>query len=69
MDNTCKRGHFHLCQDAEYLFRENIHLQPYKSEEDFYARLYPRYLAVLEKARQFLEETRADPERTTVYIR
>ena len=54
-----------MCLDC----RENIHLQPYESEEDFYQRLYPRYVAVLEKAKQFLEETDADAERTTVYIR
>lgn len=49
--------------------RENIHLGSYASEEDFYERLYPRYLAVFEKAKHFIMETEADPERTTVYIR
>jgi len=48
---------------------ENIHLQPYSSEEDFYERIYPKYLTLLEKAKVFMEETQADPARTIVLIR
>ncbi|KAJ9107573.1 hypothetical protein QFC21_001032 [Naganishia friedmannii] len=48
---------------------ENIHLQPYESEDDFYQRLYPKYITVLDKAKHFLEETGADPSHTTVFIR
>lgn len=48
---------------------ENIHLQPYASEEDFYERIYPKYLALLEKSLVFMKETDADPERTVLFIR
>ncbi|GHJ86322.1 hypothetical protein NliqN6_2724 [Naganishia liquefaciens] len=70
----CEDGSIDLIKDASVSiaahgqYVENIHLQHYESEEDFYGRLYPRYIAVLEKAKQFLEETRADAEHTTVYI-
>jgi hypothetical protein len=47
---------------------ENIHLQPYASEADFYERIYPKYLALLEKAKQFMEDTGAEPGRTIVLI-
>lgn len=48
---------------------ENIHLQPYSSEDDFYARIYPKYLALLDKAKLYMDETEADPDRTIVLIR
>ncbi len=48
---------------------ENIHLQPYTSEADFYDRIYPKYIALLDKARVFMNETGADPEQTIVLIR
>lgn len=48
---------------------ENIHLQPYSSEDDFYERIYPKYTNLLDKAKVFMEETQADPERTIVLIR
>jgi len=48
---------------------ENIHLQPYTTEEDFYERIYPKYLALLDKARAFMIETNAIPEKTIVLIR
>lgn len=47
---------------------ENIHLQPYASEADFYERIYPKYLALLEKAKHFMEDTGAEPGRTIVLI-
>lgn len=47
---------------------ENIHLKPYSSEADFYDRIYPLYLALLDKAKVFMEQTEADPERTIVFI-
>lgn len=50
-------------------YSENVHLQPYASEEDFHTRLYPRYLQVLRSAERYLEETQADSERTVVLIR
>lgn len=49
-------------------FSENIHLKPYTSEADFYERIYPLYLALLDKAKVFMEETEANPERTIVFI-
>jgi histone deacetylase HOS3 len=48
---------------------ENIHLQPYTTEDDFYERIYPKYLALLDKARTFMLETGAAPEKTIVLIR
>lgn len=48
---------------------ENIHLQPYSSETDFYERIYPKYLALLDKAKVYLDETEADPERTIILVR
>lgn len=49
-------------------YSENIHLKPYSSEADFYERIYPLYLALLDKAKVFMEQTEADPERTIVFI-
>jgi histone deacetylase HOS3 len=51
------------------IISENIHLQPYTTEEDFYERIYPKYLALLDKARAFMVETNAVPEKTIVLIR
>jgi hypothetical protein len=48
---------------------ENIHLQPYATETDFYERIYPKYLTLLDKAKAFMEETGAIPEKTIVLIR
>jgi histone deacetylase HOS3 len=48
---------------------ENIHLQPYTTEQDFYERIYPKYLTLLDKAKAFMEETGAIPEKTIVLIR
>lgn len=77
MDNTC------VFSSSTFLFRpvsqrtieltftrfsENIHLKPYTSEADFYERIYPLYLALLDKAKVFMEETEANPERTIVFI-
>lgn len=47
---------------------ENIHLQPYEDEADFYKRIYPLYLALLDKARVFMRETQADPAKTVLFI-
>lgn len=55
-----------LAGHGQYI--QNIHLQPYASEEDFYERIYPLYLALLEKALVFMKETDADPERTMLFI-
>ncbi|OCF31780.1 histone deacetylase HOS3 [Kwoniella heveanensis BCC8398] len=55
-----------LAAHGQYI--ENIHLQPYEDEADFYARIYPLYLALLEKARVFMQQTEADPSRTIVLI-
>ena len=71
----CEDGDLDLIKDASISlaahgqYIENIHLQPYSSEEDFYQRIYPKYIALLEKARIFLEETGAEPDRTVVLIR
>lgn len=55
-----------LAAHGQYI--ENIHLQPYANEEDFYTRIYPLYLALLDKARVFMKDTSADPARTMLFI-
>jgi histone deacetylase HOS3 len=65
MDNICKYNEIII----ELTTSENIHLQPYSSEEDFYNRIYPKYLALLDKAKVYMDETDADPKRTMVFIR
>lgn len=47
----------------------NIHLETYTDERDFYARLYPRYLELLSRAAQFINETQATEEKTIIFIR
>ena len=71
----CEDGDLDLIKDASLSlaahgqYVENIHLQPYTSEEDFYERIYPKYSALLEKATAFMLDTQADAERTVVLIR
>lgn len=55
-----------LAAHGQYI--ENIHLQPYADEADFYERIYPLYLALLDKARVFMKDTGADPARTIMFI-
>ncbi|WWD20659.1 hypothetical protein CI109_105135 [Kwoniella shandongensis] len=70
----CEDGDIDLIKDASISlaahgqYIENIHLQPYADEADFYARIYPLYLALLNKAKVFMEHTEADPSRTIVFI-
>ncbi|WVR08580.1 hypothetical protein IAU60_005635 [Kwoniella sp. DSM 27419] len=70
----CEDGDIDLVKDASISlaahgqYIENIHLQPYESEEDFYLRIYPLYLALLDKAKVFMRETAAEPSRTIVLI-
>ncbi|WVO20479.1 uncharacterized protein IAS62_001776 [Cryptococcus decagattii] len=70
----CEDGDLDLIRDASISlaahgqYIENIHLKPYTSEADFYERIYPLYLALLDKAKIFMEETEANPERTIVFI-
>ncbi|WVO17386.1 hypothetical protein L204_105078 [Cryptococcus depauperatus] len=70
----CEDGNLDLIRDASVSlaahgqYIENIHLKPYTSEADFYARIYPLYLAILEKAKVFIEQTEASPESTVVLI-
>ncbi|KAL7410441.1 histone deacetylase domain-containing protein, partial [Mrakia frigida] len=52
----CEDGNIDRIKDASISlashgqFIENIHLTTYTSEQDFYARCYPRYLSLLTKA-------------------
>ena len=47
---------------------ENIHLEQFDSEEDFWTNLYPRkYIKLLERAEDFLKQT--DAEDVLVFIR
>ncbi|WWC65093.1 uncharacterized protein I303_107707 [Kwoniella dejecticola CBS 10117] len=70
----CEDGDVDLIKDASISlaahgqYIENIHLQPYEDEADFYARIYPLYLALLNKAKVYMEETQAEPSRTIVFI-
>ncbi|BEI89256.1 uncharacterized protein CcaverHIS019_0206180 [Cutaneotrichosporon cavernicola] len=70
----CEDGDLDLIGDASISlaahgqYIENIHLQPYEDEADFYKRIYPLYLALLEKARVFMRDTQADPEKTVLFI-
>ncbi|WVQ70703.1 hypothetical protein IAR50_000225 [Cryptococcus sp. DSM 104548] len=70
----CEDGDLDLIRDASISLAahgqhiENIHLKPYSSEADFYERIYPLYLALLDKARVFMEEEEARPGSTVVFI-
>nr|XP_019051123.1 histone deacetylase HOS3 [Kwoniella bestiolae CBS 10118]OCF30053.1 histone deacetylase HOS3 [Kwoniella bestiolae CBS 10118] len=70
----CEDGDVDLIKDASISlaahgqYIENIHLQPYENEADFYARIYPLYLALLKKAKVYMDETGAEPSRTIVFI-
>ena len=46
---------------------ENIHLEPYTSEDDFWTRLYPKYTKLLSKAEAFVQGTNANE--VLVFIR
>ena len=49
---------------------ENVHLEPYESEEQFWRSLYERaYSRLLKKAQQFLESTGGKSDETMVFIR
>lgn len=73
----CEDGEMKATQAASTVLRgahgqyiQNIHLQTYEDEADFFSRLYPSYLdGLLGGARQFLQATGAAPEDTMVYIR
>jgi histone deacetylase HOS3 len=76
--NTCQSGPPPMLERASRtelishpipMDSDNVHLDTYTSEADFYDRLYPKYLELLDSAERFLKETEADPERTTVFIR
>ncbi|TYJ53237.1 hypothetical protein B9479_006160 [Cryptococcus floricola] len=70
----CEDGDLDLIRDASISLAahgqhiENIHLKPYASEADFYERIYPLYLALLDKARVFMEEEEARPGSTVIFI-
>ncbi|BEJ12158.1 hypothetical protein CspHIS471_0206180 [Cutaneotrichosporon sp. HIS471] len=70
----CEDGNLDLIRDASVSlaahgqYIENIHLQPYEDEADFYKRIYPLYLALLDKARVFMRDTQADPDKTVLFI-
>ncbi|KAL7422929.1 histone deacetylase [Cryptotrichosporon argae] len=70
----CEDGDVDIVKDASISlaahgqYIENIHLQPYSSEDDFYERIYPKYLALLDKARVFMQETGGEADKTVVFI-
>ncbi|KAI9568469.1 histone deacetylase domain-containing protein [Boletus coccyginus] len=47
---------------------ENIHLQKYDSEAHFWDVLYPRYISLLHRARNFLDETGGHGDDVIVFI-
>ncbi|KAF8328210.1 histone deacetylase domain-containing protein [Cantharellus anzutake] len=72
----CEDGEPKATQAASTILRgahgqyiENVHLESYTDEADFFLRLYPSYLnTLLGGAREFLEATQATSEDTMVYI-
>jgi histone deacetylase HOS3 len=47
---------------------ENVHLLPYTSPADFWARCYPLYTDLFARSARFLDETAASPERTLILV-
>ncbi|KAI0826937.1 Arginase/deacetylase [Trametes gibbosa] len=72
----CEDGKAELIQAASVSIHgphgqhiENIHLEPYASEQDFWDRLYPtQYLRLLKKAGEFIENTGGPRDDTLVFI-
>ncbi|KAI0632257.1 Arginase/deacetylase [Trametes polyzona] len=72
----CEDGKAELIQAASVSIHgphgqhiENIHLQPYTSETEFWEKLYPeRYLRLLDRAREFIESTGGVRDDTLVFI-
>ncbi|QRV92794.1 histone deacetylase family protein [Ceratobasidium sp. AG-Ba] len=65
------------CLSAHGQHIENVHLQQWKDEDDFFGRLYGDPSAttgegystrLFARARQFLNETSADPSKTIIYV-
>ncbi|QRV77976.1 histone deacetylase family protein [Ceratobasidium sp. AG-Ba] len=65
------------CLSAHGQHIENVHLQQWKDEDDFFGRLYGDPNAttgegystrLFARARQFLNETSADPSKTIIYV-
>ena len=48
---------------------ENIHLERYNSEAQFWEVLYPRYLTLLYRARNFLDETGGPGDDVIIFVR
>ncbi|OSC97515.1 Arginase/deacetylase [Trametes coccinea BRFM310] len=72
----CEDGKAELIQAASVSIHgphgqhiENIHLKPYVSEEEFWEKLYPgHYQRLLDKARDFIENTGGVKDDTLVFI-
>ncbi len=72
----CEDGKAELIQAASVSIHgphgqhvENIHLQPYASEQEFWDKLYPtQYLRLLKKAGEFIESTGGVRDDTLVFI-
>ncbi|EIW59314.1 Arginase/deacetylase [Trametes versicolor FP-101664 SS1] len=72
----CEDGKAELIQAASVSIHgphgqhvENIHLQPYASEQEFWDKLYPtQYLRLLKKAGEFIESTGGMRDDTLVFI-
>lgn len=62
-----KEASIKLAAHGQYI--ENIHLETWSTEQEFYDTLYEtRYKQVLRSAERFVKETQANPERTVVII-
>ncbi|KZT60610.1 Arginase/deacetylase [Calocera cornea HHB12733] len=72
----CETGDLALTQAASISIHgahgqhiENIHLEPYMSDTDFWGRLYPeKYSQLLKKADDFFQTTGADPEKSLIFV-
>ncbi|KAH9851780.1 Arginase/deacetylase [Lenzites betulinus] len=72
----CEDGKAELIQAASVSIHgphgqhiENIHLEPYASEQEFWDKLYPtQYLRLLKKAGEFIESTGGPRDDTLVFI-
>ncbi|KAI0372304.1 Arginase/deacetylase [Pilatotrama ljubarskyi] len=72
----CEDGKAELVQAASVSIHgphgqhiENIHLQPYASEQEFWDKLYPQqYVRLLAKAGEFIERTGSPSDDTLVFI-
>ncbi|EKM52217.1 uncharacterized protein PHACADRAFT_164147 [Phanerochaete carnosa HHB-10118-sp] len=57
-----------VARGADGQWVENIHMQPYTSEEEFWEHYEQRYVTLIERASEFVASTQASVEKTMVFI-